>query len=371
MAKSRVKIAISVVASIFAIIFLLIVGGIFIIKIQLTPRDYELNTTFTVERGAYGKAVFDDLEEQGIIRNSTLSYYYMKFFSDVPIDFKAGTFELDNRMSLEELVTALSDDTKFYRPTNVFTIIEGKTVAATAKAVAEVTNLSEEELIDYWNDETVIRGYMADYPFITEDMFNPDIKFILEGYLFPSTYEVYEDSSLDEITRKFLDTTLAVYDRHLDEFENAPSFYHFYDKEVKQMTTHEVFTFASILQWESGSHKDMKDIASVFYNRFKYPDRLGSSVTACYSQNYLDDSDACRLLDYDMSISHAEDGLTYNTNVKYDLPIGPITNPGEDAIVATLNPNDTDYFYFVGANGQTYFATVKEGNEGLINKYLK
>lgn len=376
--RKSVKIVLCVIVT----VILLIVGTIFYFKIQLVPKNYPDNMQFTIEQGTYGKQVFKDLEEQGIIRNADLDYLYIHYLSGVPIDFKAGTFELPAGLSLEEIVKTLSDDSKFYRPTVTVTITEGEFILGQnqfdynyygiAKTIADNLDVSRDELLDYWNSEEVIRGYFADYPFLTEEVLNPEIRYKLEGYLYPNTYEFYVDSSLDEITRKFLDQTLIIYNKYKEDFDNAPEYYHFYDQETKKASIHEIFTLASILEWESGNDEDMKDISSVFYNRFKYPDMIRSSVTTCYSLGY--DKDSCLLVDKDLELAYTEDNETYNTYTKFDLPVGPISNPSENAIYAALHPSDTNYFYFVGdiceIDGKTHFATVEEGNEAISSKYV-
>lgn len=357
-----------------AILILIGVGSVFFLKIQLVPKNYEDNTQFVIDQGMYGRQVFDKLEKEGIIRNADVCYAYGKYLSGQPLDFKAGTFELKKGMDLDEIIKTLCDDSKFFRPTSTLTIPEGYFLTDIAEIVSKGVDLSKSDLIDYWNDESVVRGYMNDYPFLTEQIFNENTKYLLEGYLFPSTYEVYQNSTLDEITRRFLDQTLAVYERYKDDFNNAPVYYHYETNEDSMATVHEIFTMASILEWESGNDDQMQDISSVFYNRLNYKpiDMLRSSVTACYSQELGKDS--CLLVDRDLELAYKEDGETYNTYTKYGLPIGPISNPGETAIYAALHPNKTDYYYFVGdicgIDGLTHFATVEEGNEAIAKKYV-
>lgn len=359
------------VLCVFGTIILLVIGSIFYVKIQLIPKNYADKTQFTIEKGSYGKQVFQKLEDENIIRNATIDYLYVQL-TGVEFEFKAGTFELPAGLSLEEIVTTLSDDSKFYRPTSTITIPEGYFLVDIAQTLSNNLSVEKDELIAYWNDEDTVRSYMDDYPFLTDEIFNPSIRYILEGYLFPSTYEFYNDSSFDEITRKFLDQTLVIYNKYKDDFDNAPSFYRVDLKKEKQATIHEIFTLASILEWESGNDSQMKDVSSVFYNRFKYPDMLRSSVTACYSLGL--DKDSCLLVDRDLKLAYTEDDETYNTYTKFGLPIGPISNPGETAIDSALNPNDTNYFYFVGdicqIDNLTHFATVEEGNEAISKKYV-
>ena len=366
--------SVKIVFCVFGTIILLMIGSIFLFKIQLVPKNYPNNTQFTIEQGTYGKQVFQDLEDQGIIRNADVDYLYIHYLSGVPIDFKAGTFELPAGLTLEEIVTTLSDDSKFYRPTVTLTITEGEFLKDIAQTISNNLDIDKDELLEYWNDESTIRGYMSEYPFLTEQIFNDDIRYCLEGYMFPSTYEFYINSSADEITRRFLDQTLSIYNKYKDDFDNTTVYYHYETNDDRKATIHEIFTMASILEWESGNDEQMPEVASVFYNRLNYKpiDMLRSSVTTCYSLGL--DKDACLLVDRDLELAYTEDNETYNTYTKYGLPIGPISNPGETAIYSALHPAETDYYYFVGdicgIDGKTHFSTVQEGNEAISKKYV-
>lgn len=364
--------SIKIVVLTFLTVILLVIGSIFFLKIQLIPKKYADNTEFVVEKGAYGKEVFADLKEAGIIRNADICYLYGRFLSPSSINFKAGTHVLKAGMNLDEIIETLSDDSKFYRPTDTITITEGSFIEDIAKTIASGLGIAKDELIAYWDDLDNVKTYMAEYPFLTDEILNPDIRHPLEGYLFPSTYEFYDDSSFDEITRKLLDKTLSIYTEYESDFENAPEIYRMETKTYTKASIHEIFTLASILEWESGNDEDMLDISSVFYNRFEYPDMLRSSVTACYSLGL--DKDSCLMVDRDLNLAYTEDGETYNTYTKFGLPIGPIGSAGEKAIYAALHPNETDYFYFVGdicgIDGKTHFATVEEGIEGIARKYV-
>ena len=156
-------------------------------------------------------------------------------------------------MNLDEIIETLSDDSKFYRPTDTITITEGSFVEDIAKTIGSGLGIASSELLAYWDNLDNVKTYINEYSFLTEDVLNPDIRHPLEGYLFPSTYEFYDDSSYDEITRKMLDKTLSVYNQYASDFENAPEIYRMETKSYTKASIHEIFTLASILEWESGN----------------------------------------------------------------------------------------------------------------------
>ena len=112
----------------------------------------------------------------------------------------------------------------------------------------------------------------------------------------------------------------------------------------------EIITLASIIQSEAGDVKEMGKVSSVLHNRIESPDygKLQCDVTINYvNENILDspyiDGDKTRFSEY------------YNTYKVSGLPVGAICNPGADAINAALNPEKTDYFYFVTDKDWNYY----------------
>ena len=116
---------------------------------------------------------------------------------------------------------------------------------------------------------------MSTYPFLTEDIFNSDIRIKLEGFLAPQTYKVPADISAEEITKMLLDQSLVVYNKYAADMKNS------------SLSVHEIYTLASIVQYESSGNAEVsKNIASVFYNRLNSDMALQSSVTVCYALDF-------------------------------------------------------------------------------------
>lgn len=309
---------------------------------------------FKVNSGESSKTVATNLEKEGLIKNADMALIYIK--SSNLTNIKAGDYLLDKSWDVHTIFTyinnaanAVSDDIKI-------TVIEGDWAKDIAKKLSADLGLNEEELLALWNDEAYIRSLMNDYPFLTEEIFNSDIRIKLEGYLFPETYFFAKDSTNDEVTRKFLDQTLKVY----NEFKTQ------IDESV--LSTHEVFTLSSIVQYEASKVEDMKLIAGVFYNRLGFDMKLQSSVTVCYAidKDKEDNWMECEVNpDFDSP---------YNTYMYSGLPPGPILNPGKSAIEATLNPSVSDYLYFMAdvyGDGTVYYARTYDEHVENVRKYLK
>lgn len=334
-----------------------IVGGILFSKYSNAQKAVSKTSeeiTFTVESGSSSKNVINKLKEEGIIRDSTFGYLYAK--NNHLTDIKAGDYTLDKSWSLSEILTKLNDASSAIAYDATVTIVEGDWAKHIADKIAEVTNVSSEELIALWNNEDYLRSIMSDYPFLTEDIFNENIRIKLEGYLAPNTYNFFQETTAEEVTKKILDQSLSIYNK--------------YENQIKEssLSIHELYTLASIVQYESGNIEDMKKIAEVFYNRMEIGMPLQSSVTVCYALdiNKNDDWTACE-------VNPNYDSL-YNTYKYTGLPPGPIQNPGEDAFDAVLNPDSNNYLYFMAdvyGDGTVYYAETYEEHEANVNKYLK
>ena len=374
--KKKTKIIIAILV-VLALIIGIIVGIISYVNSCLKPTKEFLNgeicneyetpcevTPFIVDEGAYGKSTLEKLEENGIIKDADIVYYYNRIFSG--FSFTAGYFELPHQMddaygnkhntTLDELMRFLSDPKNAHQDTVTLSFDEGDFIKSFAKKIADNTTVTYQELIDYWNNKDTIRSYMNEYPFLTDDIFNDDIKFYLEGYLFPDTYEFFEFTNPDEVTRRFLDRTLEIYNKYKEDFNNS------------NHTIHEVFTLASIIQWESGSLEDSKLIAGVFENRLNAPEILGSTVTACYAFDLSKDEcyEVGDTLDYTWRES------PYNTYTVQGLPPGPVCNPNEIAINAALHPDTSEGYFFFCANmcdGGTVFARTAAEHQYNIDHY--
>jgi UPF0755 protein len=156
----------------------------------------------------------------------------------------------------------------------------------------------------------------------------------LEGYLFPDTYFFTKIDGCKTIARRLVL-------RFLDKYKAVGT--------LPGWTRHQIVTLASIIEKETGAGFERPQISSVFHNRLQKKMRLQTDPTVMYA----------RLLKtgtYQMNITKA-DLLTdhpYNTYKRFGLPPGPISNPGIEALMAAVQPANTDYLYFVSKNDGTH-----------------
>lgn len=174
--------------------------------------------------------------------------------------------------------------------------------------------------------------------------------FLLEGYVFPDTYEFYKNSSAQMALDKFIVNFEA---KITPEMQQKAA--------DLGLTIDEVITLASIIQKECDKDiAECANVSSVFHNRLKNPSfpKLQSDVTTFYIKNNLGE-----YLGYnsEKEFDEQNDDIKkymelYSTYYCKGLPAGPICNPGVKAINAALNPADTDYVYFLtDPTGETFY----------------
>lgn len=344
-----------VVVAIIALMILIGFGGKFAydyITEGLSPVDASSTETVevTIPLGSSSSTIADLLEENGVINNALMYRIYIKVNNVT--DFQAGDYTLSPSMTLEEVSTALQSGRIVEEAKYFVTIPEGRTIEEIAELLSNKANIDEEAFLELMTDETYIQSLIAKYPSIlSETILDDDIRYPLEGYLFAATYPMYDDEpAMETIIEQMLDKTEDVLLNYFAEIDG-----------LEQFTTHEIFTFASLVEREARNEEERKMIAGVFYNRLAEGMRLETDPTVLYALGEHKD----RVLFSDLEIDSP-----YNTYQVYGLPIGPIANFGESSLEAVINPSETNYLYFVAADGEIYYSETFEEHRRKANEYL-
>ncbi|MGB4984804.1 MAG: endolytic transglycosylase MltG [Erysipelotrichaceae bacterium] len=316
----------------------------------ISSTSEEVN--FVVEQGTLFEDVCKQLEEKKLIKNDTTAYYYgrLKKLTDV----KQGLFKLNRNMDVEKILTDLNDESKALSTDIRITIKEGYWAKDIAKVISENTNVTSEELINLWNDDTFIDELKAKYWFISDDVKNSEFKVKLEGFLYPDTYDFYVVTNAKDVTYKLLDRFDELVTPYKDRMLSS------------ELGVFKTIVLASMVQFESGNYSDMPKVAGVFMNRLNSGMKMGSSVTVCYALYDYKSWEECE--------SNPDIDSKYNTYKYEGLPIGPILNPSIKAIEASINFTKHDYFYFmadVNGDGTTYFAKTFKEHQANVDKYLR
>ncbi|MBI4435507.1 endolytic transglycosylase MltG [Candidatus Uhrbacteria bacterium] len=295
--------------------------------------------TVTVDEGASVDEIARQLQEQEVITSAFFFKIYTKLSDSV---LQAGTFELAKGMSIRSVARVLG----YAQAEEVqVTIPEGFTAAQIGEVIAEA--LPEIELAD-WESIVNTRGGIGGDEILGGIPSGQG----LEGYLFPDTYRFRMDADAATVAQSMVLTLkrrLAENDILLPRnliFEGG-------------LTFHEMITLASIVEREVRSPEDMKLVAGIFFTRMK----IGMALQADSTVNYVTGKS-----DASVSLEDSRVDSPYNTYQNLGLPPGPISNPGMNAILAVLNPTDSDYLYFLTTNeGEVVYA--KSFNEHVANKY--
>ena len=235
------------------IVLILILLGIYKYQTSAVSSNTDPKT-ITVDEGDNYFSIASKLKEKNLIRSETFYKLYLKLAK--PDSLITGDYELNEAMSVREIVKVLSDKDGGKNNTIKLTFREGLNITQMAKIVEEKTDITADEFINKIADKTFLQSLQQDYWFITDDIYNTEIYYPLEGYLYPDTYH-FEPSELDieTIVRKILDNTKVKLEPYKNQLQNG------------SYSIHQILTLASIVELESVSDSDRAMVAGVFYNR--------------------------------------------------------------------------------------------------------
>jgi UPF0755 protein len=322
------------------------VGGYLYVKSALKPVDPENTKPVKVEIpiGSGVTSIGNILEENGIVKNATVFKYYVKFNNES--GFQAGSYDLTPSMTLSEIVNSLKTGKVMRKAVFKITIPEGLQLDKIAEIIADKSPYKKDEIEKKLNDKKWLEQLKKEYPnLITDELLNKDIKRPLEGYLYPVTYSFYEKKpSLEEILTKMIAQT----DEVLAQYKSSMA--------DREFTAHKLLTMASLIEEEATEKADRGKISSVFYNRIEEGMPLQTDPTVLYALGEHKSRTVYKDLEVDSP---------YNTYKVKGLPPGPIANAGLSSIEAALQPEDTNYYYFLASsNGSVYYSeTLEEHNE--------
>ncbi len=288
------------------------IAGIFLFRIPAKEANSlapDTLITLRIPRGAPFIQIADSLKSLGLIE-SRRRFYGSARLKRKTDALQAGTYQIPGGLSYGELVDFLS----VAKPLQVrVTIPEGLEWDEIAGILSTRFSFSRKDFLAYKDSAALFR-----LPFQVSS---------LEGFLFPETYNFYENATPRDIVDRMVRQFLAVVNDSLR-----------IEIRQKGYTVEQIVTLASIIQGEAMIHDEMPVIASVYYNRLKRGMRLQADPTI----QYIVPGPKIRLRD-----RHLDIDSPYNTYRYRGLPPGPVNSPGKDAILAAVRPDTTKYLYFV------------------------
>ena len=209
------------------------------------------------------------------------------------------------------------------------------------------------------------KKFDSDFDFIKAET-NADKRYYkLEGYLYPDTYEFYRNENAESVIYKFLNNyeTKINEKQTVDGYSKKTTVLKMVEESDTKYSLDQVMTIASIIQAEAADKEDMYYISSILHNRLTADSSLGVSSLGLDSTKFYPYRSLEDVPENDRSTYKSR----YDTYDRKGLPYGPICNPGMDAIIAALNPNSSDYYFFChDSKGQAYYAsTLEQQNANL------
>ena len=291
---------------------------------------------FEIKNGETFTSVTERLYGEGIIP-SKFNFKLAAFLYGAETRLKAARFRISNDLSYLDLLDLFVNGPADYLRS--IKINDGQTLKWLGAKVKRDIKIDSAAFVNLANNKEFVKSLGLN----TSSM---------EGYLFSRTYQLFENTSPEEAIKIF-------YKGFTDFFTDSLL------KRTAQMgfTLHEIVTLASIIKGETNDTAEMPRISRVYHNRL----RIGMRLQADPTIQYLLPNGWKRLTYRDLTIESP-----YNTYKYVGLPPAPINNPGPNAILAALYPEDNNYLYFVAdGNGKHRFAKTYSEHLRNVARYRK
>ncbi len=294
---------------------------------------------YNAQSGMGAKEISTDLKEKGIIKSSLFFDIYA-FMTGRHGKLQAGLYDVSPSMSVASIINALE---KGKVATNKITVIEGWNVR-------DIANYLQEKNI--YDKEAFSKALDTDFTEQFSFLHDKPKKLDLEGYIFPDTYQILVGADAED----FLNIALQNFDKKL-----TPAMRGQITKDKRSIF--QVVTMASIIEKEVNLPADKKIVSGILWKRLA----SGMPLQVDATINYITDKNHPGVTLTDTKIDSP-----YNTYKYYGLPLGPISNPGLDSLMAAVYPEKSLYWYYLSEpkEGKTIFSKTLEEHNAAIAKYL-
>jgi UPF0755 protein len=282
---------------------------------------------FTVEVGETAVSVANRLYEQSLISDPDVFRRFLSY-NGLDATLEAGDYELRRNMTMREIGEALQ---KANFEEVALTIPEGWR----AEEIAEM--LTRENIMDGTLFlATVRQGVGVEHPLLADRPAGASY----EGYLFPDTYRLPIKATPEDLIQRMVENMASKIPPNALDLAAGEGYSFF-----------EILTIASIVEREAVLPTERPTIASVYLNRLAQNMYLQADPTVQYAMGYQTDAGVWWKTPVTLD-EYSQVNSPYNTYLNPGLPPGPIANPGASSINATLQPEQTDYIFFMGCGGE-------------------
>lgn len=315
------KLFVKIIIPSLIVLILAISGFLYLIE-KSGPLSTETNVV--IEKGVSSLEIGERLKNSGVISNAA-------FFRPAVLilgargKLKAGEYKFPANISIKKVVEKMA---KGDVVVHSITIPEGLTVR---------------EILEIIKNENTLSGEIKTIP--------------KEGTLLPETYNFYYGYTREELVQRMVSEHKKLIDDLWPKRKQGLPF----------KSSDEAITLASIVEKETGKKEERTRVAAVYINRLNKGMLLQADPTVIYAIT-KGERDMGRLL----LLNDLKYDSPYNTYVYAGLPPSPIASPGRASIEATLNPIESDEFYFVAdAEGGHWFSRTLAEHNANVAKYRK
>ena len=298
--------------------------------------------------GSSSKQIAKTLEKDKVIKSATVFNFYVK--AQNYTDFQAGYYTFKQSMDMNHVVKQLQKGGSA-EPTgtasNTVLVREGVTIDQIGDQIQKSTKFKKKDFLKLMKDKSYMKQLQKKYPeLLDSSMAKKNVRYHLEGYLFPATYGLYKGETLKELVNQMVEKDNEIMKPYFETIKE------------KGLTVQQTLTLASLVEREGVTEKDRKKIAGVFFNRIDIDMPIQSDISVMYALN----THKTKLSNKDVRVDSP-----YNLYKNAGYGPGPFNTPSVQAIEATLNPSDRDenYLYFVAnlKTGKVYYSHTLQEHE--------
>lgn len=320
------------------ILLIILILGIYVFTKKIT-----LDAKITIESGENTAKIFNEL--------STIENFRIKLYIKTHnIDFsklEAGNYIFSGTYSKAEFVAnILKGSEKDYLR---LTILEWRSIYDIDQALARKWYITGGDFINYVTNRGTISELMQGYEFLRQ---MPTKVWTLEGFLYPDTYNVDKNKPLiPQLVSKQLQTFNT---RVRKKISNPKDFY-------------KTLILASVLEKEERNTNNKATVAGIFLKRLEIWMKIDADITLCYGlkTSYTN----CTPAVIGRNVGDANN--KYNTRAVKWLPPTTICNPTRESINAVINPQTSDYLYYLhDMEGNIHYGSTLEEHNANKAKYL-
>lgn len=329
-----------VLVAAFTVLLLALAGGGVYLGYEFMhsrPSEVGQDVVYEVMPGKGFNLIGQELASKGLIKNAQFFSLYARF-RGLRSKLKVGEYLLRTNMNPDEVLQVITSGKSIARS---FTVSEGLSIYEIAELYQKQGFGEQQEFMKWARDPEFIKSLLG------------RSQESLEGYLFPETYMLTKYTDTKTLISNMVKRFLYVY----KEVTSALT--------LSGWTQHQIVTLASIIEKETGAPEERPLISSVFHNRLQQKMRLQTDPTVIYGK-----AEQSGKIEINITRTDLLTPTRYNTYVIYGLPPGPIANPGREALMAAIQPQVSNYLFFVSQNDGTHvFSVDYKGHQKAVEKF--